>query len=96
MSERIPTAEDVRLALIEVGYTHYEADDAIERIKRRYMAAGHDLARETVREAASDAVRKLQAIAWDEGAAKGSEVGADAIILNPMHANPYREGGNDE
>ena len=35
MSERIPTAEDIRLALIEVGYTHYEADDAIEAVKRR-------------------------------------------------------------
>ena len=50
MSERIPTAEDIRLALIEVGYTHYEADDAIEALKRRYMTAGRDLACETVRE----------------------------------------------
>ena len=35
MSERIPTADDIRLALIAVGYTHYEADDAIEAVKRR-------------------------------------------------------------
>ena len=41
MSERIPTAEDIRLALIEVGYTHYEADDAIEAVKRR---TAHDRA----------------------------------------------------
>ena len=41
MSERIPTAEDIRLALIAVGYTHYEADDAIEAVKRR---TAHDRA----------------------------------------------------
>ena len=37
------------------------------------------------------AIARIKAEAWDEGAAKGSDVGADAIILNPMHANPYRE-----
>ena len=101
MSERIPTAEDVRLALIEVGYTHYEADDAIERIKRRYMAAGHDLARETVREATSDAVRKLQAIAWDEGNRAGASDQAawDGWRYYPRDKhpipNPYREGNSD-
>ena len=96
MGERIPTAEDIRLALTTVGYTEDEAAEGIERIKKRGIGIGQEMARETVREATADAVRKLQAIAWDEGAAKGSEVGADAIILNPMHANPYREGGSDE
>ena len=96
MSERIPTADDIRQALRFDGWTHDEANEGIERIKQRGIGIGQEMARETVREATSDAVRKLQAIAWDEGAAKGSEVGADAIILNPMHANPYREGGNDE
>lgn len=28
---------------------------------------------------------------WDEGAAVGADVGAEAIGLNPMHRNPYRE-----
>lgn len=36
-------------------------------------------------------IARVKAEAWDEGAAKGSEVGADAIILNPMHTNPYRK-----
>ena len=36
-------------------------------------------------------IREAKAEAWDEGAAKGAEVGMDAIDLNPMHANPYRE-----
>ena len=36
-------------------------------------------------------IARIKAEAWDEGAAKGSEVGADAIILNPMHTNPYRK-----
>ena len=95
MSERIPTAEDVRLALIEVGYTHYEADDAIERIKQRGIGIGQEMARETMQASIGGAFRKAQAIAWDEDAAKGSEVGADAIILNPMHTNPYREEASD-
>lgn len=36
-------------------------------------------------------IARVKAEAWDEGVAKGSEVGADAITLNPMHANPYRD-----
>ena len=96
MSERIPTADDIRQALRLDGWTHDEANEGIDRIKQRGIGIGHEMARETMQASIGDAVRKLQAIAWDEGAAKGSEVGADAIILNPMHANPYREGGNDE
>ena len=96
MSERIPTADDIRQALRLDGWTHDEANEGIDRIKRRGIGIGHEMARQTMQASIGDAVRKLQAIAWDEGAAKGSEVGADAIILNPMHANPYREGGSDE
>lgn len=36
-------------------------------------------------------IARVKAEAWDEGAAKGSEVGMEAIILNPMHTNPYRK-----
>ena len=93
MSERILTAEDVRRALIEVGYTHYEADDAIEAVKRRGISIGQEMARETVREATSDAVRKLQAIAWDEGA---EAFQAAAIHPRSTLLNPYREDENDE
>ena len=96
MSERFPTADDIRQALRLDGWTHDEANEGIERIKKRGIGIGQEMARETMQASIGDAVRKLQAIAWDEGAARGSEVGADAIILNPMHANPYREGGNDE
>lgn len=96
MSERIPAVGDIRQALRSDGWTLDEADEGIERIKRRGIGIGHLAAQENMQASIGDAVRKLQAIAWDEGAAKGSEVGADAIILNPMHANPYREGGNDE
>lgn len=28
---------------------------------------------------------------WDEGAAVGADFGAEAIVPNPMHHNPYRE-----
>lgn len=85
MSERIPTAEDIRLALIEVGYTHYEADDAIEAVKRSGIGIGHEMAR--------DAVRKLRRIAWDEGYESGLAVLCDG----PSFAeNPYREGEDDE
>ena len=96
MSERFPTADDIRQALRLDGWTHDEANEGIDRIKQRGIGIGHEMARQTMQASIGDAVRKLQAIAWDEGAARGSEVGADAIILNPMHANPYREGGNDE
>ena len=96
MSERTPAVEDIRQALRMDGWTLDEANEGIERIKKRGIGIGHEMAREAMQASIGDAVRKLQAIAWDEGAAKGSEVGADAIILNPMHANPYREGGSDE
>lgn len=96
MSERIPTADDIRQALRMDGWTHDEANEGIDRIKRRGIGIGQEMAREAMQASIGDAARKLQAIAWDEGAAKGSEVGADAIILNPMHANPYREDEGDE
>ena len=93
MGERIPTVGDIRLALTTVGYTEDEAAEGIDRIKKRCIGIGHEMAREAMQASIGDAVRKLQAIAWDEGA---EAFQAAAIILNQMHANPYREGGNDE
>ena len=71
MGERIPTAEDIRLALTTVGYTEDEAAEGIELIKKRGIGIGHEMARETMQASIGDAVRKLQAIAWDEGYAAG-------------------------
>ena len=93
MSERIPTAEDIRLALTTVGYTEDEAAEGIDRIKKRGIGIGQEMARETMQASIGDAFRKAQAIAWDEGA---EAFQAAAIILNQMHSNPYRESGNDE
>ena len=68
MSERIPTAEDIRLALTTVGYTEDEAAEGVERIKKRGIGIGHEMARETMQASIGDAFRKAQAVAWDEGA----------------------------
>ena len=89
MSERIPTAGDIRLALVSVGYTEDEAAEGIERIKRRGIGIGHEMARETMQASIGDAVRKLQAIAWDEGHHAGRN-GHGRFV------NPYREGESDE
>ena len=93
MSERIPTADDIREALRMDGWTHDEANEGIERIKRRGIGIGQEMARETVREATADAVRKLQAIAWDEGA---EAFQAAAIHPRSTLLNPYREDEDDE
>lgn len=95
MSERIPGVEDIRQALRHDGWTLDEADEGIDRIKRRGIGIGHLAAQENMQASIGAAFREAKAEAWDEGAAKGSEVGADAIILNPMRANPYREGGDE-
>ena len=36
-------------------------------------------------------VREAKAEAWEQGAVVGDAYGMDAISLNPMHANPYRD-----
>ena len=93
MSERFPTADDIRQALRFDGWTHDEANEGIDRIKQRGIGIGHLAAQETMQASIGDAVRKLQAIAWDEGA---EAFQAAAIILNPMPGNPYREDEDDE
>ena len=85
MTERIPMAEDIRLALVSVGYTEDEAAEGVERIKKRGIGIGHEMARETMQASIGDAVRKLQAIAWDEGYAAGQT--DDEFEAT----NPYRE-----
>ena len=104
MSERIPTAEDIRLALTTVGYTEDEAAEGIDRIKKRGIGIGHEMARETMQASIGDAVRKLQAIAWDEGFGAGDGYGYDgalfehgiAITEPEAPTNPYREEAGDE
>ena len=88
MSERIPTAEDIRLALTTVGYTEDEAAEGIERIRQRGIGIGHEMARETMQASIGDAVRKLQAIAWDEGHHAGRN-GHGRFV------NPYWEGDDE-
>ena len=89
MSERIPTADDIRQALRFDGWTHDEANEGIDRIKRRGIGIGHEMARETMQASIGGAFRKAQAIAWDEGHHAGRN-GHGRFV------NPYREGGNDE
>ena len=89
MSERIPTVGDIMLALEAVGYTDAEASEGVQRIKLRGIGIGHEMAREAMQASIGDAVRKLQAIAWDEGHHAGRN-GHGRFV------NPYREGGNDE
>ena len=93
MSERIPTAEDIRMALTTVGYTEDEAAEGIDRIKKRGIGIGHEMARQTMQASIGDAVRKLQAIAWDEGMEAGLAILSDG---QAFAENPYREGGRDE
>ena len=94
MGERIPTVGDIRLALTTVGYTEDEAAEGIDRIKKRGIGIGHEMARETMQASIGEAVRKLQAIAWDEG----YEAAAKYHSLDTEHGepNPYREGEGDE
>ena len=88
MSERIPTADDIRQALRLDGWTHDEANEGIDRIKRRGIGIGHEMARETMQASIGDAVRKAQAIAWDEGL----DAGQRSVILKEYTPdNPYRQ-----
>ena len=102
MSERIPTAGDIRLALTTVGYAEDEAAEGIDRIKKRGIGIGHEMARETMQASIGDAFRKAQAIAWDEGNRAGASDQAawDGWRYHPRDKhpipNPYREGENDE
>ena len=102
MSERIPTAEDIRLAMIEVGYTHYEADDAIEAVKRRGVGIGHLAAQENMQASIGAAFREAKAEAWDEGNRAGvsDQAAWDGWRYHPRDKhpihNPYREGESDE
>ena len=89
MSERIPTADDIREALRMDGWTHDEANEGIERIKKRGIGIGHEMARETMQASIGGAFRKAQAIAWDEGHHAGRN-GHGRFV------NPYRDGENDE
>ena len=71
--------------------SEYTPDESI--VREFYVEAAYALGTdpsEGVREF-DRFIARIKADAWDEGAAKGSDVGADAIILNPMHANPHRE-----
>ena len=93
MGERIPTADDIREALRMDGWTHDEANEGIDRIKQRGIGIGQEMARETMQASIGDAVRKLQAIAWDEGMEAGLAILSDG---QAFAENPYREGGRDE
>ena len=66
---------------------------AIEKIEQRIGAAEYARAYgvEPGLNITTEEFKAALAEAWDAGAAKGDAVGMDAIILNPMHANPWRE-----
>lgn len=90
MSERIPSPEDILLALTTVGYTDSEAAEGVENIKRRGVAIGHEMAREATQASIGGALRKAQAIAWDEGAeaawqATGEGLNGEYLIGHGTH-----------
>ena len=89
MSEYTPTARDIRLALLAAGFTENEATSALDKVKRRGIGIGHEMARETTQVSVAVAFRKAQAIAWDEG----YEAAARYHDLDTEFAapNPYRE-----
>ena len=92
MSERIPSPEDILLALTTVGYTDSEAAEGVENIKRRGVAIGHEMAREATQLSIGGAFRKAQAIAWDEG----YEAGLAVLSDGPAFAtNPYRKADDE-
>ena len=84
MSDRTPTARDIRLALLAAGFTENEATSALDKIKKRGIGIGHEMARETMQASIGDAFRKAQAIAWDEGFRAGRNG-------HSPYVNPYRE-----
>ena len=99
MSDYTPTARDIRLALLAAGFTENEAAEGIERIRQRGIGIGHEMAREAMQASIGDAVRKAQAIAWDEGFDAGEGRGYDGALFEHGIAitepedptNPYRE-----
>lgn len=94
MSERIPTAEDIHLALVSVGYTEDEATEGIERIKRRGIGIGHLAAQETMQASIGGAFREAKAEVWDELV----EAIEDELPFSVAdeYPNPYREDESDE
>lgn len=93
MSERIPMGEDIRQALKNDGWTLDEADEGIDRIKRRGIGIGHMAAQENMQASIGAAFREAKAEAWDEG----MEAGQRAIILKEYTPdNPYRKDESDE
>lgn len=89
MSERIPMGEDIRQALKNDGWTLDEADEGIDRIKRRGIGIGHLAAQENMQASIGAAFREAKAEAWDEG----YEAAAKYHSLDTEHGepNPYRE-----
>lgn len=79
MSDYVPTVGELRKAYVE-------ASGATVAQESYYAEQVAEFER---------GIARIKAEAWDEGAATGSDVGADAIILNPMHANPYREDDDE-
>lgn len=71
MTERIPMADDIRQALRHDGWTFDEADEGIERIKKRGI--GHLAAQENMQASIGAAFREAKAEAWDEGNRWGFE-----------------------
>ena len=102
MSERIPTARDIRLALLAAGFTENEATSALDKIKRRGIGVGREMAREATQASIGGAFREAQAKAWDEGNRAGTSEQAawDGWRYYPRDKrpipNPYREGESDE
>ena len=85
MSERIPSPEDILLALTTVGYTEDEAAAGIDQIKRRGISIGHIAAQENMLATIGEVARQMKVVAWDEGYAVGqTDHDCDAT-------NPYRE-----
>ena len=100
VSDRTPTARDIRLALLAAGFTESEATSALDKIKRRGIGIGHEMARETTQASVAVAFRKAQAIAWEEGHSWGWSDAQDAHDVRQIMGradwpqrtpNPYRE-----
>ena len=84
---------DMARAALAAALGEDEAAEGIERIRQRGIGIGQEMARETMQASIGDAVRKLQEIAWDEGA---EAFQAAAIHPRSTLLNPYREDEGDE
>lgn len=89
MSDYTPTARDIRLALLAAGFTENEATSALDKVKRRGIGIGHEMAREATQASIGGAFREAQRKAWDEG----YEAAARYHDLDTEFAapNPYRD-----